>query len=254
MSVTKSEVAGIDLELFDSGSGAPLLFLHGAGGFAQNHPFVAPPSARAPADRTFASGLWASGLPDWLDRPDDIAHLISNCSTSCARGSRHGRLLGRRLDRRRNGDQGAGAVRAPSHGRPGRHQGRASPTSSTSPTSSRCRQPMWQKLIYHDPAKMTPDPAKMADEQTGRHVPRPRDPGAAGLGALDAQSQAQALAASRSPCPALFIRGESDGLVSADAYLQAYAQPAARTRGRMTVPPPATCRISSSPTPLPLRC
>ena len=35
-------IAGVELELFEAGDGPPILFLHGAGGFAPEHPYVEP--------------------------------------------------------------------------------------------------------------------------------------------------------------------------------------------------------------------
>jgi hypothetical protein len=41
-----AKVADIDLELFESGQGSPLLFLHGGEGFDQRQPFAVAPGLR----------------------------------------------------------------------------------------------------------------------------------------------------------------------------------------------------------------
>ena len=75
MEATKLRVADVDLEVVECGRGRPLLFLHGGGGFEARQPFAVPLSAKRPTDRPLASGFGKSGLPDWLDSVDDIAHL-----------------------------------------------------------------------------------------------------------------------------------------------------------------------------------
>ena len=72
---TTMTVAGIELELFTRGDGAPILFLHGAQGVAPAADFL----ARLAADRRVIApshpGFGTSALPDWLDSVDDIAHV-----------------------------------------------------------------------------------------------------------------------------------------------------------------------------------
>src|SRR3974390_1768389 len=68
-------VGGVGIELFDSGQGRPLLFLHGEEGFSPAHAYVA---ALARDRRLLAPshpGFGKSDLPDWLDQVDDIAYL-----------------------------------------------------------------------------------------------------------------------------------------------------------------------------------
>jgi pimeloyl-ACP methyl ester carboxylesterase len=73
--VSTRSIAGIDLELFEDGSGAPLLLLHAGRGFDARDPYVA---ALAKTRRVIAPshpGFGQSSLPLWLDSVEDIAHV-----------------------------------------------------------------------------------------------------------------------------------------------------------------------------------
>src|SRR4051812_10981983 len=68
-------IAGADIEVFDQGRGAPILFLHGTQGVKPAHRFL---GLLAKTRRVVAPshpGFGGSGLPDWLDSVDDIAHI-----------------------------------------------------------------------------------------------------------------------------------------------------------------------------------
>ena len=114
MSVTRLQVAGVDLELFEAGNGAPLLFLHGASGFAPEHPYVAPLSAKHRLIAPSHPGFGAFEPAGLARRVDDIAHIYLELLDRLELAQRrHGRLLDRRLDRRRDGDQVAGTRATP---------------------------------------------------------------------------------------------------------------------------------------------
>jgi pimeloyl-ACP methyl ester carboxylesterase len=68
-------LSGIEVELFEGGNGTPLLFLHGAQGFAPKQPYVGLLAQRRRLIAPSHPGFGASGLPLWLDSIDDIAHL-----------------------------------------------------------------------------------------------------------------------------------------------------------------------------------
>lgn len=68
-------LAGIDIELFEGGDGAPLLFLHGAQGFSPEQPYVGLLTQRRRLIAPSHPGFGASALPLWLDSIDDIAYL-----------------------------------------------------------------------------------------------------------------------------------------------------------------------------------
>ena len=88
----------------------------------------------------------------------------------------------------------------------------------------------------HDPPNGTPDSSNDAGRRAARHAAQPRDARAARLGAVHAQSQAQAPAAPRRRADALFMRGAQrwPGLrrVSSTAYAKLHA----RARSIATIP------------------
>ena len=101
-------IAGVELELFEAGDGPPILFLHGAGGFAPEHPYVAPLSARHRLIAPSHPGFGNSSLPDWIDAVDDIAYIhLELLERLGVDQRRRDRLLDRRLDRRGTRDQSA---------------------------------------------------------------------------------------------------------------------------------------------------
>lgn len=77
MTMTRETItlAGIEIELFEGGSGTPLLFLHGAQGFMPSQPYVGLIASRRRLIAPSHPGFGRSGLPLWLDSVDDIAHL-----------------------------------------------------------------------------------------------------------------------------------------------------------------------------------
>jgi pimeloyl-ACP methyl ester carboxylesterase len=90
-----------------------------------------------------------------------------------------------------------------------------------------------QKLLYHDPARMTPDLSKMTDEQMATFF-RNRETLALLVWEPWMHNPKLKRRLHRVNAPALFVRGASDGLVS-EGYLEAYAKllPRART---ITIP------------------
>ncbi len=68
-------IAGAELDVYERGNGAPLLYLHGGAGIAVDLPFL---DHIAKVRRVIAPshpGFGKSSLPDWLDSIDDIAHI-----------------------------------------------------------------------------------------------------------------------------------------------------------------------------------
>ena len=101
-----------------------------------------------------------------------------------------------------------------------------------------------EKLLFHDPERMRVDPSRLTDEQLAISA-RNRETLALLVWEPYMHNPKLRHRLHRVTAPALFLRGESDGLVSAE-YLAAYARllPNARTdhdrRGR----PRAACRAA----------
>ena len=174
-------------------------------------------------------GFGKSSLPDWIDAVDDIAYVyLELLDRLDARPGRCDRLLDRRLDRR--GDS-----------RPSRRTRRrlvlVGPVGvKTGPVDRldipdifALPQSELERLLFHDPERMRIDPSRLTDEQLAIAV-RNRET----LALLDWEPYMHnpklRHRLHRVTAPTLFLRGESDGLVSAD-YLAAYARllPNART-------------------------
>ena len=221
--------------VFECRQGSPLLFLHGGERLRRSG---SRSSCRSRAKRRLIApshpGFGKSSLPEWLDSVDDIAHLyLELLDTLCARGRRPRRLLDRRLDRRRDGDQVAGARSPAGHGRPGRRQGRP---------AGQARHPRHLRDAAGGRAEAAlsrprPDGARHRQDVRRANWPpcsAPARPWRCWSGSRGCTTRSSSGACIASPLPALFIRGESDGLVS-DDYLKAYARllPNART---LTIP------------------
>jgi pimeloyl-ACP methyl ester carboxylesterase len=68
-------IAGIDLEVFERGQGAPLLYLHGGAGIGVDGPFLELIAKERRVVAPSHPGFGKSSLPDWLDSIDDVAHV-----------------------------------------------------------------------------------------------------------------------------------------------------------------------------------
>jgi pimeloyl-ACP methyl ester carboxylesterase len=228
-----AKVADIDLELFESGKGSPVLFLHGGEGFDQQQPFVAPLAARRRLIAPSHPGFGKSSLPEWLDSVDDIAHVYLELLDTlrldkvdivgCSIGGWIAAEMATKSPERVNRLVMVGPV--------GVKVG--SPDKLDIPDIFALPQADVQKLIYHDPAKMAPDTKKMTDDELAAMF-RNRETLALLVWEPWMHSTKLKHRLHRVKSPALFIRGGSDGLVS-DAYLKAYAAllPNART---LTIP------------------
>jgi pimeloyl-ACP methyl ester carboxylesterase len=229
----KCQVADVEIDVFEAGRGRPLLFLHGGGGFAEEQPFV---PLLAKSRRLIAPshpGFGNSSLPDWLDSVDDIAHLYLELLdklalkdidlVGCSIGGWIAAEMATKVPERIRRLVMVGPV--------GIKVGPADKLDI--PDIFAMPQAEVQKLIFHDPARMAPDPAKMADEQLAAMF-RARETLALLVWEPWMHDPKLKHRLHRAAMPALFIRGESDGLVAPD-YLQAYARllPDART---LTIP------------------
>jgi pimeloyl-ACP methyl ester carboxylesterase len=226
------KIAGVDLELFEAGQGSPILFIHGAGGFAERQPFVAPLSAKHRLIAPSHPGFGKSSLPDWIDSIDDIAHIYLELMD--ALGLDKTDIVGCSIGGWIAAEM---ATKAPERvrklvmvGPVGVKVG--SPDKLDIPDIFAMPQADVNKLVYHDPSK-APDIAKMPEDELAIMF-RNRETTALLVWEPWMHNPKLKHRLHRVKAPALFVRGVSDGLVSAD-YLKAYAAllPNART---LTVP------------------
>ena len=215
-------IAGVELELFEAGNGPPILFLHGAQGFAPEHPYVIPLSARHRLIAPSHPGFGNSSLPEWIDAVDDIAYihleLLERLGVDqldvigCSIGGWVAAELATKVPR---------AVRrlvlvGPVGVKTGPVDRLDIPDIFALPQST------LEKLLFHDPERMRMDPARLTDEQLAIAV---RNRETLALLAWEPYMHNPKLPhrLHRVTSPTLFLRGESDGLVSAE-YLAAYAR------------------------------
>ncbi len=222
VSATTITIAGIDLELFEDGAGAPLLFLHGGQGFNAGQPFVPLFSSRRRLIVPSHPGFGKSNLPDWLDRADDIGHiyleLLDHLKLAAVDivGASIGGWIAAEM-----------ATMAPERirrlvmiGPVGVKVGR--PDKLDIPDVFAMSQDDAAKLLFHNPEKMKPDVAKMSDEELAAMF-RSRETLALLVWEPWMHNPKLRHRLHRARMPTLFVRGESDGLISAE-YLQAYAK------------------------------
>jgi len=222
-------IAGVDLELLDRGQGAPILYLHGGAGIGVDVPFL---ELLAKSRRVIAPshpGFGKSSLPDWLDSIDDIAHIylelmdrITLTQTDVIGFSIGGWVaaeMATKVPDRINRLVLIGPVGV----KTGRSDKLDIPDIFALPRDTLAR------LRFHDLAKNPVDLAVMSDDE---------------LQVVARNSETLALLTwepymhnpklkhrlHRVNAPALFLRGVSDGIVSAE-YLERYAAllPQART-------------------------
>ncbi len=231
MAVVK--LSGIDLELFDSGQDtqpqSPILFLHGGGGFHPQQPFVAPLSTRRRLVVPSHPGFGRSSLPDWLDSVDDIAYLYLELMDilqfdridliGCSIGGWVAAEMATKAPERFRRLVMVGPVGI-----------KVGPSDRLDiPDIFAMPQAEVDKLLYHYPERMKPDPAKMSDDELAAMF-RARETVALLTWEPWMHNPKLKHRLHRIKAPTLFIRGDSDGLVS-QTYLEAYASllPDART-------------------------
>jgi pimeloyl-ACP methyl ester carboxylesterase len=215
-------LAGIEIELFESGAGKPLLFLHGAQGFMPKQPYVELLAQRRRLIAPSHPGFGTSGLPLWLDSVDDIAHLYLEF------------LDKRKLDRVDVVGCSLGgwiaaeiATKTPERigrlvlvGPVGIKLGPADKLDI--PDIFAMPQDKVAQLVFHDVAKGRLDPAQMTDEQLSV-IARNRETTALLTWEPWMHNPKLRHRLHRIAAPTLFIRGASDGLVS-QSYVDGYAK------------------------------
>ena len=229
MRLTTLQVADVELELFESGQGRPVLFLHGSEGFDPRQPFVASLSEKRRIVAPSHPGFGKSSLPDWLDSVDDIAHLYLELMdflkldgvdlVGCSIGGWIAAEMATKSPERFRRLVLVGPVGI----KVGPSDKLDIPDVYAMPESE------VQRLLYKDPERMKPDLAKMPDDELAA-VFRARETLALLTWEPWMHNPKLRRRLQRVASPALFIRGESDGLVS-QTYLDAYSHmlPDART-------------------------
>jgi pimeloyl-ACP methyl ester carboxylesterase len=214
-------IAGVELELFEDGDGPPLLFLHGAQGFMSEHPYVGLLRARHRLVAPSHPGFGKSSLPDWIDAVDDIAYVYLELLERLGVdqidliGCSIGGWIAVEL-----ATKSPAAVRrlvlvGPVGVKTGPVDRLDIPDIYTLPQSA------LERLLFHDPERMRMDPSQLTDEQLGIAA---RNRETVALLAWEPYMHNPKLPhrLHRITAPTLFLRGESDGLVSSE-YLAAYA-------------------------------
>jgi len=214
-------VAGIELELFERGSGSPILFLHGAGGVRPDDPFVGLLAQRHRVIVPSHPGFGKSMLPDWLDSVDDIAHIHLELLDRL--GLRQVDLIGTSVGGWIAAEMATKTPERFAHlvliGPVGVKTGPVDRLDV--PDMFAMPQDKLQRLLYHDPEKFRPDVKALSDEQIAIMA---RNRETLALIAWEPYMHNPKLKhrLHRVNVPTLFLRGASDGIVSAD-YLKRYA-------------------------------
>jgi len=221
LKTTTINIAGIDLEIFEAGDGAPLLWLHGGQGFNPKQEFVPLFAAQRRLIVPSHPGFGRSGLPDWLDSIDDIAYIYLELLDHLDLGAIDvvGCSIGGWIAAEMAAKSPERIRRLVMIGPVGVKVGGADKLDI--PDIFAMPQDEANKLLFHDPARMTPDLNKMSDEELTVMV-RNRETLALLTWEPWMHNPKLKRRLHRAGMPALFVRGASDGLVSAD-YLAAYA-------------------------------
>jgi pimeloyl-ACP methyl ester carboxylesterase len=234
VNTTIMKVAGVDLEVLDSGGGTagkskPLLFLHSGMGYDPWRPFVEQIAKRRRVIAPSHPGFGKSSLPEWLDSIDDIAYLYLELldrlgieqadMAACSVGGWIGAEMASKAPQRFR----RVALIAPVGVKLG------SPDKLDIPDVFAMPQADFDKLVYKDPARVLPDFSKLPDEELTA-IFRARETLALLVWEPWMHNTKLKRRLHRVDAPALFVRGDSDGLVSAN-YLDGYAKllPNART-------------------------
>ena len=215
-------IAGVELELFEAGEGPPILFLHNGGGFDPEQPFVRLLSAGHRLIAPSHPGFGRSTLPDWIDSCDDIAYFHLELMDRL--GLRQADIVGCSI-----GGWIAAELATKSPERVRRlvlvcPEGvKVGPSDRLDiPDIYAMPEDELERISYHDPAQMRLDPSRFSDEELAIQV-RNRETTALLVWEPYMHNPKLRHRLHRVIAPTLFVRGESDRLVSAD-YVAAYAR------------------------------
>jgi pimeloyl-ACP methyl ester carboxylesterase len=227
------DLAGISLDLWEGGKGRPLLFLHGAGGFRPDHPFLGLLGEHRRIIAPSHPGFGTSSLPEWIDRPEDIAHVYLNLLDrlspdpidliACSLGG----WIGAELTSMVPEKFGKLIFVAPVGVKLGSRDTLDIPDIFALPAAT------IEKLLYHEPERFRADPAKMTDQELAVML-RNRETTALLTWEPYMHNPKLRHRLRRVTNQTLFLRGEHDGLISAD-YMDGYAKLLPNARA-MTLP------------------
>jgi pimeloyl-ACP methyl ester carboxylesterase len=214
-------VGGTSVELYDRGSGPTILLLHGAGGLKAGAPFLRSLSAKARVVAPSHPGFGRSPLPEWISSIDDLAYLYLDLLEQL--DLRDVTLVGMSMGgwtaaeiAVKNSERLARIVLADPVGiKPSGREVRDIPDIWALDDAAIA------KLTQHDPTN-APDYGTMSDEDL-EVVARNREAAALYLWEPYMHNPQLLRRLHRIKKPTLFIRGASDGLVSA-AYVRAYSE------------------------------
>jgi len=227
------DLAGISLEVWEGGDGPPLLFLHGGAGFRTNSPFLGLLGKHRRITAPSHPGFGVSSLPDWIDRPEDIAHVYLDLLDRLGSvpidlvADSFGGWIGAELASMVPERFGKLVFVAPIGVKLGSRETLDFPDVFALPAAT------IEKLVFHHPERYRADPAKMTDQELTVML-RNRETFALLSWEPYMHNPKLRHRLHRVTNAALLLRGEYDGLVSAQ-YLEGYAKllPNART---MTLP------------------
>jgi pimeloyl-ACP methyl ester carboxylesterase len=231
---TIMKIAGIDLEVLESGDGnaaksKPLLFLHSGMGYDPWQSFAGEFAKQRRVIAPSHPGFGKSDLPEWLDSVDDISYLHLELldrlgveqvdMVACSIGGWIGAEMASKAPQRFRRVVLVGPV--------GVKLGSADKLDI--PDIFAMPQADADKLIYKDPAKLLPDFGKLSEAELAT-IFRARETLALLVWEPWMHNTKLKRRLHRVNAPAMLVRGDSDGLVSAD-YLEGYAKllPNART-------------------------
>ena len=215
-------IAGIEIEVHEAGSGEPILFLHSGQGFMPDHAYVGLLAEKRQMIAPSHPGFGRSGLPAWLGTVDDIAHIHLELmdQLGIAKADVIGASIGGWIAAEM-------ATKAPARFK---KLVLVSPVGvKVGPTDKLDIPDIFampldrvSKLLFHNPDNAKVDVAKMSDEELTIMV-RNRETTALLCWEPWMHNPKLTHRLHRITAPTLFLRGASDGLVSAD-YLAAYAK------------------------------
>jgi pimeloyl-ACP methyl ester carboxylesterase len=214
-------IAGIELEMLERGQGAPLLWLHGGAGIGVDMPFIDLLAKERHVVAPSHPGFGKSSLPDWIDSIDDIAHVYlelmdrAGLTRTDVIGFSVGGWIAAELATKVPERINRLALIAPVGVKTGSTDKLDVPDIFAMPRDK------LDRLRFHDPAKNPADLANMPDADL--HIIA-RNNETLALLTWEPYMHNPKLKHRlyRVKAPTLFLRGASDGIVSAD-YMARYA-------------------------------